>query len=103
MSKEKDRTTQTIRFLKWIKKYNGLWQLICEPGNEHMNIQMMQKIIKRLAKEEFYEIIFTLLEIHKNENFLKSTEDGLLKDLIILEWKSGNKNEIINKLVEYLE
>lgn len=73
MSKENEKTAQMIKFLKWIKKYNGWWQLICEAGNEHMNLDMMRLLIKQLAKESFYEIIFVLLEVHKNEEFMKST------------------------------
>lgn len=103
MKKDRERIKETIKFLKWTRKYNGLWQLVCEAGNEHMNIEKMQMLIKRLEKKEFYEIIFVLLEVHKSEEFMKSVNDALLKDLLISELENGNKDEIINKLIAYLE
>ena len=68
-----------------------------------MNIEMMQMLIKRLAEESFFEIIFVLLEVHKSEDFVKGVNEVLLKDLLITEWKNGNKDYIINKLIAYLE
>lgn len=103
MSKEKERIVQTVKFLKWTKKYPGWWQLLCEAGNEHMNLHMMQLLIKRLAKESFYEIIFVLLEVHKNEKFMKNAKETLMKDLLISKWKCGNKDDMLNKLIAYLE
>lgn len=103
MANDKKRVKQTIKFLKWTKKYNGLWQLICESSNEHMNLDMMKMLTKRLSDESFYEIIFVLLEVHKNEPFIKSVNEALLKDLLIDDLKDGDKNHIIEKLVYYLE
>jgi len=103
MQKNKERTAQTIKFLKWIKKYPGWWQLICEPGNDHMNLGMMQMLVKKLGEEGFYEIIFVLLEVHKNVEFLKGVKETLFKDMMISEWKNGNNDDLIGKLVAYLE
>lgn len=72
-------------------------------GNEHMNLDMMQLLIKKLAEEHFYEIIFVLLEVHKNEAFLKSLKEVLFKDLLISEWKNGHKDDMIEKIIDYLE
>ena len=101
--REKERMNQTIRFLKWIKKYPGWWQLICEPGAEHMSFDMARLLIKRLAEASFYEMIFVLLEIHKDEGYIKTAKEALLNDLLISEWKNGNKDDIIGKLIAYLE
>ena len=57
MKKITKRDKQTIRFLKWINKYPGWWQLICTPNDEHMNVNMMNMLIKHLAQEQLYEII----------------------------------------------
>ncbi|MCL2698948.1 MAG: hypothetical protein FWE68_01410 [Defluviitaleaceae bacterium] len=103
MTNNNERINQTIKFLKWTKKYRGWWQLICEPGNEHMNLEMMRMLINRLAKEAFYETIFVLLEVHKDEPFMKCANDMLLKELIISEWKRGNKDGMIKKLTAHLE
>ncbi len=36
MKKESRRTRETVKFLKWTRKYSGWWTLICTPGDEHM-------------------------------------------------------------------
>ena len=71
MKKITKRDKQTIRFLKWINKYPGWWQLICTPNDEHMNINMMNMLIKHLAQEQLYEIIFVLLMVHRKEKYVK--------------------------------
>ena len=68
MRKLTNRDKQTIRFLEWIKKYPGWWHLICTPNDKHMNISIMYTLIKYLAKEQLYEIIFVLLMVHIKEN-----------------------------------
>ena len=98
----KERTRQTIKFLKWTEKYPGYWQLICSPGDEHMNLDMMRSLIQKLAEKSFYEIIFVLLEVHKDEPFMKSVKESVMLDLLISEWKNGNKDDIINKLITNL-
>jgi len=103
MKLHENRTNQTIRFLKWTRKHNGLWQLICEPDNERMNLKMTQEIIKKLAKEQLYEIIFVLMEVHKDKEFMKSTSQIIFKDLLIAEWEKGSKDAMLDKLIGYLE
>ena len=73
------RDKHTIRFLKWIRRYSGWWYLICTPDDEHMNLDMMKMLIQRLAKEQFYEIIFVLLTVHRNA--IDSTFKYLLLDI----------------------
>lgn len=103
MSMSKERTTQTIKFLKWTKKYNGWWKLICEPDNENMNFSMMKLLIEELEKESFYEIIFVLLFIHKKQTFMNDTFETLLTDLLIAQWKVGNKDDTLKGLIDSLE
>ena len=103
MTKQLKRTRQTFRFLRWVRKHGDWWQLICEPGSEHMDIKTMQLLVKRLAKERFYEMIFVLMEVHKNEEFMKSVNKVMMKDLIMSEWKSGHGDGLVRMLVEHLE
>ena len=35
-----------------------------------MNLDMMKKLVEQLAKEQFYEIIFVLLMVHRNAEFM---------------------------------
>jgi len=102
MKKEK-RAKQTLRLLKWIRKYPGRWKLICEPGEGNMNFEIMQSLIKSLAKAGFYEMIFVLLEVHKNEEFMKTVAEAMFRDLIIEQWERGNKGNVIGKFIMYLE
>ncbi|MCI8582558.1 MAG: hypothetical protein HFH13_05450 [Dorea sp.] len=103
MKKSNERDRQTVHFLKWIKKYPGWWQIICTPDDEHMNIEMMKMLIKRLAEEEFYEIIFVLLMVHRNEKYVKSLMDSMLLKIIIKNWngKAKDKEKIIKDILQY--
>ena len=94
------RDTQTIKFLKWIHRYNGWWHLICTPNDEHMDTAMMKMLITRLEQEEFYEIIFVLLMVHRKADFMESVNDLLLNKIITAIW-SGEKTTIKQILNEY--
>ena len=102
MSRDKERLLQTLKLLKWIRKYGGWWKIICDPSNENMNPTMMKGLIEKLAKEEFYEIILALVYIHKNAHFMKDALEEVFKELLIDKLKSGNKDEIIKKFLDYL-
>lgn len=79
-------------------KHAGYWYLICTPNEEHMSISMMQRLIDMLAKEGFYEIIFVLWMVHRDESLMDNVGDFMLLDMLIDEWKAGNKDKIIKKL-----
>jgi hypothetical protein len=98
------RDKQTIRFLKWIRCYSGWWYLICTPNDEHMNISMMKMLIERLAKEQFYEIIFVLLMVHREADFMDSTFKYMLLEMIIAGWQGEvkGKNQFIHDLTDLL-
>jgi len=97
------RNRQTIRFLKWINRYSGWWYLICTPKDEHINPSIMQTLISQLAKEELYEIIFVLLMVHRNEEFVKTTGQAMFTEMMIAQWNAGNKNEVIKDLINHFE
>jgi hypothetical protein len=99
--KDNKRNKEVIRFLKWIRRYNGWWYLICNPGDKHMNPDMMKLLITKLAKESFYEIIFVLLMVHRKEEYVKCALNLLLLDLMKDDWK--NEENIIKRLVCYFE
>lgn len=98
------RDKNTIRFLEWIKKYPGWWFLICTPDDEHMNFSMMQMLIKRLAKEEFYEIIFVLLMVHRNATFMDTVFKTMLLEMVLAGWKGEvkEKEQFIQDLTDLL-
>lgn len=87
------RDKHTIRFIQWVRKYPGLWYLICTPDREQMNVGMMKKLIEQLAKEQFYEIIFVLLTVHRNKAFMDTVFKTMLLDMILAGWKGEIKNK----------
>lgn len=87
------RDKQTIRFINWIKTYSGWWYLICTPGDEHMSPDMMKMLIDRLAKEQFYELIFVLLMVHRNAEFMDSVLKTMLLEMILAGWKGEVKEK----------
>lgn len=104
MKKITKRDEQTVRFLKWIKSYPGWWYLICTPNDEHMSANMMYTLIKHLAQEQLYEIIFVLLMVHRNESFMKDFHHYLLLEIITENWngKIKSREEIIKEMLQLL-
>ena len=98
------RDRQTIRFLKWIRQYSGWWYLICTPGEEHMNMEMMKMLIERLAKEQFYEIIFVLLTVHRDADFMDNVFKYMLLEMILAGWKGEvkGKEQFIHDIIDLL-
>lgn len=105
MRKITKRDKQTIRLLKWIKQYPGWWYLICTPDDEHMNIKMMNTLIKHLAQEQLYEIIFVLLMVHRKEKYVKDVSSFMLLDMVTENWGGQRKNreQMIKNILEYFE
>ena len=95
-------TAQTVRFLKWIRKYGGWWHLICTPNHEKMNPQMMKMLIKKLYQEGFYEIIFVLLMVHRENPILAHTAESLFLDSVIKHWDT-DQDVMIQKLLTYFD
>ena len=97
-----ERDRHTVRFLEWVRTYSGWWYLICTPDEEHMNLDMMKNLIQRLTKEQFYEIIFVLLTVHRNaiDNVFKY----MLLEMMVSGWKGevNGKDKIIRDLADLL-
>ena len=104
MKKITKRDRQTIRFLKWVRRYPG-WYLICTPNEEHMNIKMMNTLIKHLAQEQLYEIIFVLLMVHRKEKYVKDVSNFMLLDMVTEIWggKGKDREQMIKDILKYFE
>jgi len=102
MKKESRRSREVVRFLKWTKKYNGWWKLICTPDDEHMNAHIMKQLIEKLAEERFYEIIFVLCMVHRNAVFMADFPASVLLDMLVESWKM-DAEEIIAHMLRYLK
>ena len=96
------RTAQTLHFLKWIRRHSGLWYLLCTPGDEHMNLNMMRQLIGQLYQEGFYEMIFVLLMVHRDNPALSHVSEYLLLDSFIARW-SQEKENIMQEIKILLE
>ena len=96
------QTARTVRFLKWIREHSGLWYLICTPGDEHMDIDMLKRLVCQLYQEGFYEIIFVLLMVHRDNPALSHVSEYLLLDSFIARW-GREKENIIQEMQTLLE
>lgn len=105
MKKITKRDKQTIRFLKWVKNYPGWWYLICTPNDENMNDEMMRTLVKHLAQEQLYEIIFVLLMVHRKEKYVKDISGFMLLDLVTKNWggKGMDGERIVKDILKYFE
>lgn len=99
------RDRQMLRLLEWVRKYPGWWYLICTPNDEHMNIKMMNTLIRHLAQEQLYEIIFVLLMVHRKERYVKDIPSFMLLDMITENWsgKRKDKEQMIKDILKYFE
>ena len=97
-----NRTAQTLRFLEWIREHSGLWYLICTPGDEHMDMDMIRSLIGKLYQEGFYEIIFVLFMVHRDNPALSHATEYLLLDSWIARW-GQEKEEIVHEIQTLLE
>lgn len=98
------RDRQVIRFLEWVKRHPGWWELICTPNHEHMKLTMMKMLVERLAKEQFYELIFVMLMVHRKAGFVDSVMKDMLLEMILAGWKGKvkGKEESIADLIDFL-
>ncbi len=103
MTKKDENDSRTLQFLKWIKKHGGFWYLICTPGDEHMTMSMMTRLITMLAEKSYYEIIFVLLMVHREEPFVQSLYKSMLLDYVISEWEAGRKDKLLKSVLKELE
>ena len=77
---------RAVKLFKWIREYPGWWYLICTPGEEHMNLNMMRQIISHLEQEGMYELIFVLITVHRQAPFMKNFYALMWLDALIDHW-----------------
>ena len=92
----------TARLLRWIKRYPGWWYLICTPGEEHMSLNMMQTMIRRLEKEGFYELIFVLLMVHRDHPIMENFFAFSHLDFLVRHWE-GEPGKIVKDMIAHFE
>ena len=97
-----EQLNDPTRLLKWIREYPGWWYLICTPGEEHMDLTMMQTLLQRLSQEGFYEIVFVLLMVHRDQPFMKHFFAFKWLDSLIDHWTEEQKR-ILQSMISYFE
>ena len=102
MKENNARSRQTVKFLKWIRKNSGWWYLICTPNEEHMSLEMMQNLIKNLYDASFFELIFVLIMVHRDEPFMKNLPDYLDLDWLIEHWEE-EQERLVKAMVNHLD
>ena len=70
-----------------------------------MNIKMMNLLIKHLAQEQLYEIIFVLLMVHRKESYMKDVFSYMLLNMVTENWggKGKDREQMIKDIIEYFE
>ena len=90
-----------LRLLNWIQTYPAWWYLICTPGAKEMTRDIMCNLIKRLADKGFYEIIFVLVTVHRDTDFMKLIPEYMLLDTIVDQWQQ-DKDKLIDNVIYHL-
>lgn len=75
--------SRSIRLLKWIREHPAYWRIVCTPGEPDMNCETAGKLTAMLAQEGFYELIFVLLSVHREAEFMQSALKRLLLELML--------------------
>ena len=104
MKNPTQRQQQVIRFLKWVKRYPGFWELICTPSDEKvkMDLRKMRMLIEKLYNDGFYELIFVLLTVHRKAPFMEGLHEYVALDLTTKHW-CEDQDYMIRELIKYLE
>ena len=95
-------TSHTKKVLQWIRDYPGWWYLICTPGAEEMNLQMMRLLIQKLSQAHLYDLVFVLLMVHREHPSLKNLWEYWLIDRLAENWEA-DKQKMMEKLTNLLE
>ena len=90
-------TSHTRKVLQWIRDYPGLWYLVCTPGAEKMNLQMLKFLFQKLSDSHLYDLIFVMLMVHREHPALKKLSEYWLIDRLSATWE-GDKNSILAEL-----
>ena len=101
MFPKKKIADHTTRLLQWIHEYGGWWYLICTPGEEHMNLEMLRLLVKKLHEAELDDLIFVLLTVHREHPALRHIPEYLLLHELSAHWQE-NREEFLEELVSLL-
>lgn len=87
--------------LQWIQAHPGWWYLICTPDDPHMTATMMKLLIRSLTKSKLYDLIFVLLNVHRNQPFMKGFSQFMILEFGVSYW-GKDSHQFIKKTISYL-
>lgn len=102
MKDKNEEVSHTVRTLKWIEQYPGWWYLICTPGDEHMTLEMMRTLMKKLHEAALDELIFVLLTVHRGEAFMETFFPMSLLNRLIHRWEE-DREQILSDWLAHFE
>lgn len=95
-------TSHTKKVLQWIRDYPGLWYLVCTPGAEEVNLQMLKFLFQKFCQAHLYDLIFVMLMVHREHPALKKITEYWLIDRLSATWEE-DKIQILEELSALLE
>lgn len=100
--KEEYRNEEFIRFIKWVKENNSLWEIICGHNRDEMTMQGFSTIMSKLQKESLYIPMYVFLTAYKDIEFVRLSIDQMFIEMFADEWKRS-KSRIFDELYENLK
>jgi len=67
--------------------HGGLWYLICTPGDDHVDLDMLRHLVEKLHEADLDELIFVLLMVHRDHPALRQIPEYLLLRKLSVRWQ----------------
>jgi len=101
--KKKDRyaNDEFIRFLKWVRQNQELWNLICGHGKEEMTMEGFRTILSKMQKEALYIPMYVFLSVYKDVKYVSVGIEAMFLELFIRDWRTRD-TDIYEELYEVL-
>lgn len=99
--KEEYRSKEFIRFIKWVKENNSVWEIICGHNKEEMTMTGFSTIMSNLQKESLYIPMYVFLTAYKDVEYVRLSIDQMFIEMFAKEWER-NKSRIFDELYENL-
>ena len=85
---DKNRKEQVSEFLKWIQDNGKQWSMVCTPDDGVTDTKDLKDLMKNLAKEERYELIFVTLMVHRCEPYIDELGRKFFQTLLLQQWEN---------------
>jgi hypothetical protein len=100
--KEAYRNKEFLRFMKWVKENNSLWETICGHNKEEMTMVTFRRVMSELQKESFYIPMYVFLTAYKDVEYVRLSIEQMFIAMFANEWER-NESRIFDELYENLK